>query len=479
MRVLFTLLFFSVFILLSPSANAQRTCYVDRGNEVCFPLGARSFADAVTRFDIGDPASKFATANVATTTLGEPDNDPRIEEKPELPQYSLTLGCGGTLTLQFRDNALVDVPGSDLYVFEIGSNVEPTHLSISTDGKNWIKVGTIKGGLAEVDISTATTPGEQYRFVRLQDAKKHCDGRWPGADIDAVGAIGSVPVSDGQLRVLAAASAAVTPAQIGLILDASGSMRGRLADGESKITAAKRVMRTLAAGLHNDAEVGLRIYGHRLPRRPKDKSCLDSELVVPFGPLERNRLIQAIDAVTPKGQTPIGRSLALLAKDFGDNPGFKLVVIVSDGIETCAPTADHTDYPPSVIRSMQARGIKFEVNVVGFDIESSETREFLRLIANTSGGRYFGARNAGELERAIRSSLELRYFVRNAAGKIVAKGTVGTGTVTIPAGRYTVMVLARPGIRITDVEVTDGMETRLTILEGGANPNIQQELVQQ
>jgi outer membrane protein OmpA-like peptidoglycan-associated protein len=101
------------------------------------------------------------------------------------------LSCGGTLTVRFRDNALVDVAGPDLYVFEVGPAVEATDLAISADGKNWIEVGKIAGGRADVDIASYVKAGDVFHYVRLTDLKSGCSGRWPGADIDAVGAIGA------------------------------------------------------------------------------------------------------------------------------------------------------------------------------------------------------------------------------------------------------------------------------------------------
>ena len=52
-------------------------------------------------------------------------------------------------------------------------------------------IGAVAGGTAEVDIAKAAKPGERYRYVRLTDLKSDCSGDWPGADIDAVGAIGA------------------------------------------------------------------------------------------------------------------------------------------------------------------------------------------------------------------------------------------------------------------------------------------------
>src|SRR5690606_29476033 len=99
------------------------------------------------------------------------------------------IGLGGMLTLYFKDNAIVDVEGPDIYVFEVGA-IEPTTLEMSKDGQHWIKIGKINGGTAEVDISGYVPDGENYHYVRFTDLKSPSD--IPGADIDAVAAIGSV-----------------------------------------------------------------------------------------------------------------------------------------------------------------------------------------------------------------------------------------------------------------------------------------------
>ena len=474
MRYLIALIFALALAIDAQPVLADPKCYVDRKKEVCFPLGVRSFADGVTSFFEGSPASKFATARVATTTLGEPDNHETKGNKPEEPRNSLTLGCGGTLTLQFRDNALIDVPGADLYVFEIGDDVEATHLAISTNAKSWTEVGTIKGGLAAVDISSVAKPGQRYRFVRLQDARERCGSRWPGADIDAVGAIGSVAIANGRLSIAASEGLKLTPGRIGLIFDASGSMWGKLPSGQTKIAAARSVMRALAAKLSDQASVGLRVYGHRLPSRPKDRSCQDSELVIPFGPLDRGQLVGAVENVKPKGQTPIGRSLALMSGDIGVDHGFSVIVIVTDGIETCSPSAGAEYFPPAVVKSMQERGIKFRVNVVGFDIESSTTREFLTHVAETSGGSYFGASDASELERALSGAIELVYLVQDQRGATVFEGAIGSQPVDLAPGRYSVKVLGATQFAIPDVEIRQNIETRITVTEAGASPRIEQ-----
>lgn len=180
------LILVALMSLMTLSADAQDAVVYSDGSrgEVVFPQGPRSFADEVVTFAVGEPDAGQVSER-PQTTLGPPDYDSRNDAN------YLTLGCAGELVLAFTDNSLVDTPGPDLYIFEIGPYVEATGLAISEDGANWIRVGKIEGGKSAVDIAAFAEPGSAYRYVRLVDLKKSCRD-YPGADIDAVGAIGSV-----------------------------------------------------------------------------------------------------------------------------------------------------------------------------------------------------------------------------------------------------------------------------------------------
>lgn len=155
------------------------------GGKVYFPFGDLSFADEVVSFDEGNPHAREDRCRRAESILGPPDMtlDPT--------ELVLTLGAGGTVIVRFVDNALIDIDGPDLFVFEIGGAVEPTSLAISQDGEEWIEIGEIAGARADVDIAEYVQPGEIFYYVRLTDLRSHTGGDTPGADIDAIGAIGT------------------------------------------------------------------------------------------------------------------------------------------------------------------------------------------------------------------------------------------------------------------------------------------------
>jgi len=164
-----------------------------QGSKIVFPDGDISWADTVVSLTFGDPAPKRSTDPNAA--LGKPDYQGTDDPKDEARYVS--LGHGGELVLEFTDNVLVDGKGPDLAIFEIGPEVEPILVAISEDGKNWmIGAGRVEGSTCAVDIAPFSKPGQRFAFVKLTDAKtgKSNDSDWPGADVNAVGAINTLPI---------------------------------------------------------------------------------------------------------------------------------------------------------------------------------------------------------------------------------------------------------------------------------------------
>lgn len=179
---------FSV-MTLSISCWSQTSLEVrGKGNDVIvFPNGTASFADRVVDYQPGSPLPQEAHRNT-DAALGVPDF-----RDDDFNSY-VSLGKAGVLILEFVDNRLVDIPGYDLYVFEVGPDIENTYVEVSEDGINWIEVGRIQGSTAYIDIGPHTRPGQKFRFVKLSDdpTQGGHSGKTPGADIDAIGAIGSI-----------------------------------------------------------------------------------------------------------------------------------------------------------------------------------------------------------------------------------------------------------------------------------------------
>jgi len=149
----------------------------NRGNKIVIPYGAKSCAIKVIDFKHGTTWTSDSRAMNSEKILGPPDYI--------IDENYLTLGDAGVIILEFGVY-ITDGPGNDIYVFEIGPNVEATKVEISNDLKNWIYIGDAKGSLSGVDIKGKVSADGKYKYVRLTDLLSSPGGSWPGADIDAV-----------------------------------------------------------------------------------------------------------------------------------------------------------------------------------------------------------------------------------------------------------------------------------------------------
>ena len=167
---------------------------------VDFPEGLSSFADAVVSYNpvlIGGVPTP--TGRNPAAALGAPDYAGALcVDAPTCT--SVSLGQGGSVTLAFTNNRLTGSGDSalDLWVFEVGADVEDTFVAISEDGITYFEVGKVFGATSGIDIDAfGFGPSSQFRFVRLTDDPLeggNIGGDKSGADIDAVGAISSVQV---------------------------------------------------------------------------------------------------------------------------------------------------------------------------------------------------------------------------------------------------------------------------------------------
>jgi hypothetical protein len=199
------------------------------------------------------------------------------------------------------------------------------------------------------------------------------------------GALAAVLVA---LAVLPApAACAAEPTSVHLVIDASGSMAGQV-DGRSKIEIAKDVLVGLVGDLPADTHVGVSAYGHR-----RTNDCGDIEVLVPVGQRDTARIETGVRALRPVGMTPMAGALEAAGQALAGRPGRQVVVLVSDGLETCKGD------PCAVARRLRAAGTQVQVNVIGFDVKADERRQ-LECIAEGGGGRYYNAANAREFQVA-------------------------------------------------------------------------------
>jgi len=159
---------------------------------IYFPSGADSFADEVVDYKVGKKKPPHLWEN-ADASLGAPNfKDYEGDRLSRHPSFA-GLGALGSITLRFVDNAIVDGNGPDLYIFEPLENSSSVKVEVSRDGKTWIDLGPDTMTNSEIDIADKGGKNAIYNFVRITDHTKSPDpaDQWPGADIDAVGALNS------------------------------------------------------------------------------------------------------------------------------------------------------------------------------------------------------------------------------------------------------------------------------------------------
>jgi len=176
-----------------------------------------------------------------------------------------------------------------------------------------------------------------------------------------------------------------------LILDASGSMWGRV-QGRSKIETARDVIVDLLATNPTQQKLGLMSYGHR-----RKGDCSDIELLVPPARHTNSSVQSAVKSIKPRGKTPLSASVIEAARILRSEHEKATVILVSDGRETC-------DYDPcQVARELEASGVDFTAHVIGFNVKDPIDLTQLRCMAENTGGQFIAASNGDELSRALQA----------------------------------------------------------------------------
>ena len=186
-------------------------------------------------------------------------------------------------------------------------------------------------------------------------------------------------------------SAQSSESQAILVLDASGSMWGQI-DGRPKIAIAREAVGAMLDGWNGDA-LGLLTYGHR-----RKGDCDDIELLIEPASFDAAAIRRQVDALNPKGMTPISAAVRQAAEILRYTEQKATVILISDGEETCQ--AD----PCALGAELEAAGIDFTAHVVGFDIERNAiARQQLQCLATRTGGQYLDADDAAELNHALQA----------------------------------------------------------------------------
>jgi hypothetical protein len=219
---------------------------------------------------------------------------------------------------------------------------------------------------------------------------------------------------------------------IEIILDASGSMLQKLG-AERRIDIAKRTLTKLTSStIPAGTPFAFRVFGREVD------SC-QTDLDVPVAPLNPAAVGQRIAALVAKNgaKTPIGASLDKAADDLKSVTGEKLIVLVTDGEETCGGD------PAAAIERLRKAGIGTRVSIVGFALDDEKLATTFRRWSDAGGGAFFDAKDAAGLDKSLTEALRPGFEVVNTQGQVLASGLVGGDAVTVPAGNHTVRIKGR------------------------------------
>lgn len=289
----------------------------------------------------------------------------------------------------------------------------------------------------------------------------HPEARWPRRRRSRVAAwlvLGGIAVAaplPGQ--------AVEAGSRIEVVLDVSGSMRGRLG-GTDKMEVGRNLVRELHRHLveaDGPAVAGLRVYGassHRLER-----DCRDTSLLAAPGDSLAS-WDAALAAVRALGVSPLATALEAAAADEAD-----VYVLVTDGGDNCGRDAC------AAWTGLAPAGSRPRLHVVALDPTPADA-DRLRCLSRAGSGAYIEIDDPGAVERAAeRLALVLlnlgRLDVRLTVGddrftapvrvlqpltREVVAAYVAQGPRRLPAGMYTVVVETAPPRTIERVLVLPG-----------------------
>lgn len=274
-------------------------------------------------------------------------------------------------------------------------------------------------------------------------------------DYTMVAEIGFEPPEPGRVRVTipasggaAAAGATVAPRDraVLVIFDASGSMLARIGK-KSRIEVAKDVLNELTqAMLPEGTPFAMRVFGD-----VKKGSC-ETNLRLPLAPLDRTAAKAVVDKVRSisGAKTAIGASLAVADQDLAAGQGQKLILLITDGEETCGGK------PKDEIERLRAAGIDARISVIGFAVDDAALKKTFADWSEAGGGAYYDADKPEALAEAVRRALLPSFDVVDAAGNTIATGLVGGGEVEVPPGTYTIRVMSDPPRDYPNVVISSG-----------------------
>lgn len=187
-----------------------------------------------------------------------------------------------------------------------------------------------------------------------------------------------------------------------IVFDASGSMSGNeklgIATTVTRIDEVRSALGKVLPTAARSRRVGLITYG------PGPYNQCNVELNLRPAPNAAKRILQAVEALTPAGKTPLTAAVEQAAEvlDFRDKPG--VIVVLTDGEETCGGS------PCDLGKQLHDRAADLTVHVIAYRTSNfSWTGEQsvlgIKCLAEANNGLYVSADSQEELVSAFRETL--------------------------------------------------------------------------
>jgi Ca-activated chloride channel homolog len=179
-----------------------------------------------------------------------------------------------------------------------------------------------------------------------------------------------------------------------IVFDASGSMAA--SDYTLKvprIRALKDAMKQVLPEVAPFRKLGLIVYGEG-----DYNDCNAIALRMPPTSDAAVPLLRIIQSINPRGRTPLTESVRLAAEQLDYTHKDAVVVLVTDGEETCGHD------PCATAALLKKAGPRLTVHVIGYKSDR-ESYFKSRCMADATGGQYASATTQDELIKALRKTL--------------------------------------------------------------------------
>lgn len=184
------------------------------------------------------------------------------------------------------------------------------------------------------------------------------------------------------------------PTHVTIIIDASGSMAGKV-DGKRKIDLVKEKVTSFVQTLPIGTMVTLKVYGHNGSSKQEEKqiSCQGDEIVYQNATFTADQLTSALSQIDAKGYAPLAKALAS-PDNFIPTPNTdQKVVLFTDGMDNCGGNVKQ-----SMVQLKEIKQAKIDIMAIQ---PSDSEKKSLQILAQETGGDFDVIRNEQDLQAAL------------------------------------------------------------------------------